>query len=301
MIDRDHDLSLRHQADILQISRSSLYYVPVEISAADLELMRKIDLLHTDYPFMGARMLRDRLKALGYSVGRRHVARLMRRMGIEALYRKKRTTKRNPEHPVFPYLLRGLTIDRPNQVWAADISYIPMRRGFLYLFAVLDWATRRVLAWRLSNTLTTDFCIETVQDAIAEHGRPEVFNTDQGSQFTDADFVELIRKKHGIALSMDGKGCWRDNVFMSASGARSNTRKSICMRTRALRKRAQQSASTSRSTTARDRTRRLTGVRRTRHTSLHRPSNWRLNLRRFHLRTSYPQLEKPGPPLSLQL
>jgi len=133
MIDRDHDLSLRHQADILQISRSSLYYVPVEISAADLELMRKIDLLHTDYPFMGARMLRDRLKALGYSVGRRHVARLMRRMGIEALYRKKRTTKRNPEHPVFPYLLRGLTIDRPNQVWAADISYIPMRRVLVSL------------------------------------------------------------------------------------------------------------------------------------------------------------------------
>lgn len=214
MIDKEHDLPLTTQADILQLSRSSLYYVPVPISPADLELMRRIDHLHTDYPFMGARMLRDRLKAMGYTVGRRHVARLMRLMGIEALYRKKKTTKRNPEHPVFPYLLRGMTIDQPNQVWAADISYIPMRRGFLYLFAILDWATRRVLAWRLSNTLTADFCIETVEEAIAQYGKPQIFNTDQGSQFTDGDFVDLIREKHGIALSMDGKGCWRDNVFI---------------------------------------------------------------------------------------
>jgi len=214
MIDREAGLPLTRQADLLQLSRSSLYYVSAAISAADLELMRQIDVLHMDYPFMGARMLRDRLKALGYRLGRRHVARLMRLMGVEALYRKKRTTKRNPEHPVFPYLLRGLTIERPNQVWCADISYIPMRRGFLYLFAVLDWATRRVLAWRLSNTLTTDFCIETVQEAIAEYGTPDIFNTDQGSQFTDGDFVALVREEHGIALSMDGKGCWRDNVFI---------------------------------------------------------------------------------------
>jgi putative transposase len=188
--------------------------VPAAISAADLELMQNIDVLHTEYPFMGARMLRDRLKALGYAAGRRHVARLMRLMGIEALYRRKSSTKRNPEHPVFPYLLRGLNIERPNQVWCADISYIPMRRGFLYLFAVLDWATRRVLAWRLSNTLTTDFCIEAVQEAIALHGKPEIFNTDQGSQFTDGDFVRMIREEHGIALSMDGKGCWRDNLVV---------------------------------------------------------------------------------------
>lgn len=214
MIDREHGLSLTRQAHILGLSRSSLYYVPVPISAADLELMRVIDHLHLDYPFAGARMLRDLLNAKSYRVGRRHVARLMRIMGIEALYRKRTTTKRNPEHAVFPYLLRNLQIDRPNQVWAADISYIPMRRGFLYLFAVLDWATRRVLAWRLSNTLTTDFCIETVQDAIATYGRPEIFNTDQGSQFTDGEFVALIREEHGIALSMDGKGCWRDNVFI---------------------------------------------------------------------------------------
>ncbi len=178
MINRDHDLPLTRQAQILGLSRSSLYYVPIPISDANLELMRRIDYLHTDYPFMGARMLRDRLKALGYSVGRRHVARLMRLMSIEALYRKKKTTKRNPEHHVFPYLLRGMTIDQPNQVWAADISYIPMRRGFLYLFAIIDWATRRALAWRLSNTLTTDFCIETVEEAIAQYGKPQIFNTE---------------------------------------------------------------------------------------------------------------------------
>jgi putative transposase len=214
MIDREHDLSLTRQAEILRLSRGSLYYQPKPVSAADLELMREIDKLHFDYPFAGARMLRDFLKGRGYRVGRRHVARLMRLMGIEALYRKKRTTKRNPDHPVFPYLLRNLAIERPNHVWAADICYIPMRRGFLYLFAVLDWATRRVLAWRLSNTLTTDFCIEAVQEAIATHGKPEIFNTDQGSQFTDHDFVQLIRQEHDIALSMDGKGCWRDNVFV---------------------------------------------------------------------------------------
>jgi putative transposase len=214
MIDREHDLSLTRQAEVLGISRSSLYYDPKPVSATDLELMREIDRLHLDYPFAGARMLRDMLKAKGYRLGRRHVARLMRLMGVEALYRKKRTTKRNPDHPVFPYLLRNLVIERANHVWAADISHIPMRRGFLYLFAVLDWATRRVLAWRLSNTLTTDFCIDAVQEAIATHGKPEIFNTDQGSQFTNVDFVKLIREEHGIALSMDGKGCWRDNVFV---------------------------------------------------------------------------------------
>jgi putative transposase len=214
MIDREHDLSLTRQAELLRLARGSLYYQPKPVSAADLELMREIDRLHLEYPFAGARMLRDFLRGKGDRIGRRHIARLMRLMGVEALYRKKRTTKRNPDHPVFPYLLRNLVIERPNHVWAADICYIPMRRGFLYLFAVLDWATRRVLTWRLSNTLTTDFCIEAVQEAIARHGCPEIFNTDQGSQFTDADFVQLIRDERGIALSMDGKGCWRDNVFI---------------------------------------------------------------------------------------
>jgi len=215
VIDRKHDLSLTRQAQLLGLSRGSLYYVPVRISEMDLELMRQMDRIHTEYPFMGARQLRDQLKGRGYRVGRRHVARLMRFMGIEALYRKKQqTTKRNPEHPVFPYLLRGITIDRPNQVWAADITYIPMERGFLYLFAVLDWATRRVLAWRLSNTLTTEFCIEAVREAAALYGKPEIFNTDQGSQFTDGDFVTLIREELGARFSMDGKGCWRDNVVV---------------------------------------------------------------------------------------
>jgi putative transposase len=215
MIDCRHDLPLTRQAELLELSRGSLYYVPAPIPATDLELMRHMDRIHTDYPFMGARQLRDQLKTQGYRVGRRHVARLMRVMGIEALYRKKQqTTKRNPEHPVFPYLLRGKTIERPNQVWAADITYIPMERGFLYLFAVLDWATRRVLAWRLSNTLTTDFCLEAVREAAALYGKPEIFNTDQGSQFTDGTFVKLIREELGTQFSMDGKGCWRDNVVV---------------------------------------------------------------------------------------
>lgn len=213
MIDKTHALPVTQQTQLLELSRGSVYYVPAPISEADLELMREIDRLHMDYPFSGARMLRDLLKGKGYRVGRRHVGRLMRLMGIEALYRKKKGTKRNPEHPVFPYLLRNLVIDRPNQVWCADISYIPMRHGFLYLFAVLDWATRKVLAWRLSNSLTTDFCIDAVEEAIATFGCPEIFNTDQGSQFTDQDFVKAI-KDRGIALSMDGKGAWRDNVIV---------------------------------------------------------------------------------------
>lgn len=213
MIDRDHALPLTDQAKLLDLSRSGLYYRPVPISAADLELMRLIDRLHTDAPFAGARMLRDMLKLKGYRVGRRHVGRLMRLMGIEALYRKKKGTKTNPEHPVFPYLLRNLVINKPNHVWCADISYIPMRTGFLYLFVVMDWFSRSVVAWRLSNSLTTDFCIDAVEDAIAKHGCPEIFNTDQGCQFTDRGFVELL-KVHGIAISMDGKGAWRDNVFV---------------------------------------------------------------------------------------
>jgi putative transposase len=213
MIDREHPLPQKRQAELLQISRSSLYYVPVPISDADLKLMREIDRLHTDYPFAGARMLRDMLKGLGYRVGRRHVGRLMDLMGIEALYRRKKGTKTNPAHPKYPYLLRNLRIDRANQVWAADISYIPMRQGFLYLFAVLDWFSRKVLAWRLSNTLTTDFCIDAVEEAIASYGPPEIFNTDQGCQFTDVDFTTML-KGHGITISMDGKGAWRDNVFV---------------------------------------------------------------------------------------
>jgi putative transposase len=214
MIDRDHALPLSHQAELLDLSRSGLYYEPVAMSKTDQQLMREIDRLHTEYPFAGARMLRGMLRKRGYDVlGRRHVGRLMRLMGIEALYRKKKSTTRNPEHPVYPYLLRGLEIDRPNQVWAADITYIPMRQGFLYLFVILDWATRRVLEWRLSNSLTTDFCIDGLESAIARFGCPQIFNTDQGCQFTDRAFVGTL-KTRGIAISMDGRGAWRDNVFV---------------------------------------------------------------------------------------
>jgi len=214
MIDRSHALSLTRQADLVSISRSSIYYEPKKVGALDLDMMRIIDELHLEYPFAGARMLRDMLRRRGFAVGRRHIAALMRRMGIEALYRKPSTTRRHPEHVVFPYLLRGLAIERPNHVWCADITYIPMRHGFVYLFAVLDWSTRCVLAWRLSNTMNVDFCIDAVEEAISKYGTPEVFNTDQGSQFTSAEFVDLIRVKNKIALSMDGKGCWRDNVFI---------------------------------------------------------------------------------------
>jgi putative transposase len=183
------------------------------VSAAELALMRRIDELHLQYPFAGARMLRDLLRQEGHAIGRRPVATLMRRMGLEALYRKPHLSRRHPAHTIYPYLLRDLTIIRPNHVWAADITYIPMARGFVYLFAVLDWASRRVLAWRLSNTLTTDFCLEAVQEAIIRHGTPTIFNTDQGCQFTSQEFTGLLNN-HGIQISMDGTGCWRDNVFV---------------------------------------------------------------------------------------
>ena len=213
MINRTHALSVVRQCQILGLSRSTAYYQPTPVSAADLVLMRRIDALHLEYPFAGARMLRDLLRNDSYVSGRRHVATLMRRMGITAVYRKPHTSQRHPAHTVYPYLLRNAEITRPNQVWAADITYIPMKRGFVYLFAVLDWASRRVLAWRLSNTLTTDFCLEAVQEALARYGTPEIFNTDQGCQFTSLEFTGLL-KEHGIQISMDGIGCWRDNVFV---------------------------------------------------------------------------------------
>lgn len=208
MIDRTHEVSVKRQCQLLGIARSTAYYQPKPMSEENLKLMRRIDELHLDFPFAGTRMLRDLLRREGHHVCRRRVRRLMRMMGIEALYRKPKTSKRHPSHPVYPYLLRKMVIDRPNQVWAMDITYIPMAKGFLYLCAVIDWATRRVLAWRLSNTLTADFCVEAMQEAIMLYGIPEICNTDQGSQFT-----ELLRE-HGIQISMDGKGCWRDNVVI---------------------------------------------------------------------------------------
>ena len=213
MIDRSHELPLTRQAEVLKLSRSGLYYRPRLVSPADLGIMRRIDELHLDYPFAGSRMLRDLLRGEGIEIGRQHVATLMRRMGIEAIYRRPNTSKPAPGHKIYPYLLRSVSIGRPNQVWAMDITYIPMARGFVYLAAVVDWFSRRVLAWRLSITLEVEFCLEAVEEALVRHGKPEIFNTDQGSQFTSADFTGLLLK-HAIAISMDGKGSWRDNVFV---------------------------------------------------------------------------------------
>jgi len=213
MIDREHDLPITKQAEVLQISRGSVYYLPRPVSDSDLAIMRRLDRLHLEFPFAGSRMLRGLLAAEGCKIGRRHVKTLMRRMGIEALYRRPRTTKPEPGHKIYPYLLRGMAITRPNQVWAMDITYIPMERGFVYLAVVLDWASRRVLSWRLSITMDAAFCVETLGDALARHDKPEIFNTDQGSQFTGSAFTGLLAG-NGIAISMDGKGAWRDNVFV---------------------------------------------------------------------------------------
>ena len=213
MIDRDHELCVTKQAELVGIARSTVYYLPRPVSADDLAVMREIDALHTEFPFAGARMLRDLLAAKGNKVGRRHVKTLMRRMGIEALYRRPRTTKPELSHKIFPYLLRGLEITRPNQVWAMDITYIPMAKGFVYLTVVLDWFSRRVLAWRMSITMEAAFCVEALEEALARYGKPEIFNTDQGSQFTGTAFTGMLAK-NDIRISMDGKGAWRDNVFV---------------------------------------------------------------------------------------
>ncbi len=213
MIDANHKLARGRQAQLLDLSRSSIYYRAQPTSVADLALMRRIDQLHLEHPFAGARMLRDLLRQDGLGVGRKHVATLMRTMGVEALYRKANTSQRHPQHRIYPYLLRGMTIERPNQVWAMDLTYLPMARGNVYLTVVLDWATRRVLAWRLSNSLTADAPVEALEEAIAKYGTPDIMNTDQGSQFTSSEFIGAL-ERHGIAISMDGKGCWRDNVFV---------------------------------------------------------------------------------------
>ena len=213
MIDRTHELPITRQANVLNISRGSVYYLPRVVSETDLAIMRRLDRLHLEHPFAGSRMLRGLLAAEGCKIGRRHVRTLMRRMGIEALYRRPRTTKPEPGHKIYPYLLRGIEVMRPNQVWAMDITYIPMARGFVYLAVVLDWFSRRVLSWRLSITMDVSFCAEALADALARHGKPEIFNTDQGSQFTGAAFTGALAEK-GITISMDGKGAWRDNVFV---------------------------------------------------------------------------------------
>jgi putative transposase len=213
MINRAHDLALTKQAALLGISRGSVYYEPMPVSPEDLALMRRMDELHLEFPFAGTRMLRDLLAAEGSKIGRRHITTLMQRMGIEAIYRRPNTSKPAPGHRIYPYLLRGLTIDRPNHVWATDITYIPMARGFLYLAAVMDWYARRILAWRLSNTMEASFCVDAVEEALAKYGCPRIFNTDQGSQFTSTEFTSVLIKNE-VAISMDGKGAWRDNVFV---------------------------------------------------------------------------------------
>jgi len=213
MIDRTHPLPITRQAEALGMARSTVYALPRPISDRDLDLMKRIDRLHLEMPYAGSRMLRDLLAQDGIKVGRKHVATLMKSMGIEALYRKPKTTKKHPQHRVYPYLLRGLTIDRPNQVYAMDITYIPMAWGFVYLVAVLDWYSRKVLSWRVSITMDVHFCLEAQEDAITCYGAPEIVNADQGSQFTSQAFTGLL-KKHGIRISMDGKGSWRDNVFI---------------------------------------------------------------------------------------
>ncbi len=213
MIDRGHKLSLTHQAAVLGISRGSLYYSACPVPPAELVIMRRIDELHLDYPFAGSRMLRDLLRGEGIEIGRDQVTTMMRRMAIEAVYRRPHTSKPAEGHKVFPYLLRGVAIERPNQAWAMDITYIPMAHGFVYLAAVMDWFSRRVLAWRVSISMEVDFCLDAVDEALARHGRPEIFNTDQGSQFTSAAFTGLL-SENAIRISMDGRGSWRDNVFI---------------------------------------------------------------------------------------
>ena len=228
MIDRSHDLPITRQAKMLNVSRGSVYYLPRPASAVDLALMRQIDELHLEFPFAGSRMLRDLLAAEGIQTGRRHVTTLMKRMRIHAVYRKPNTSKPAPGHKIYPYLLRDLPVRRPNQVWAMDITYIPMARGFVYLAAVIDWFSRRVLAWRVSITMEGGFCIEAVEEALTCHGKPEIFNTDQGSQFTSAAFTGLL-SDNAIAISMDGRGAWRDNVFVERLW-RSVKYEEVCLR-----------------------------------------------------------------------
>jgi putative transposase len=213
MIDKEHPLPLTQQCRILKLSRSGVYYLPVLISDRDRELMDLIDRIHLDEPYLGTRGIRNALWDRGYKIGRSHVRTLMRKMGIEALYQKPRLSRPHPGHTIYPYLLKGVVITEANRAWASDITYIPTAKGFCYLVAIMDLASRKVLSWRLSNTLDTSFCIEALEEAIRIYGTPEIFNTDQGSQFTSDDFTGFL-KEHHIRISMDGKGRWIDNVFI---------------------------------------------------------------------------------------
>jgi putative transposase len=214
MIDPDHKrLSIVRQCELVSISRASFYRPPAIESPENLALMRLIDEAFLEYPFYGARQMVRHLRRLGWCIGRKRVRRLMRKIGLAPIYQAPKTSEPHPQHKIYPYLLRHLAIERPNQVWCADVTYIPMRRGFLYLVAIMDWASRKVLAWRLSNTMEADFCVAALEEAIARYGRPDIFNTDQGSQFTSFAFTATL-KDAGIRISMDGRGRWMDNVFI---------------------------------------------------------------------------------------
>lgn len=213
MIDRKNTLSVRRQCGLLALCRSGLYYTRAEIRAEDLVLMRRIDELHLKWPFFGSRKLSQVLRAEGWAANRKRVQRLMRQMGLEAMAPKPNTSRPAPDHPTYPYLLRNLKVTRANQVWAADITYIPLARGFAYLVAIMDWYSRMVLAWRVSNTLDSRFCVEALEEALSNHGAPDIFNTDQGSQFT-ADVFTSVLRQHEIKISMDGRGRCIDNVFV---------------------------------------------------------------------------------------
>jgi putative transposase len=213
MIEKEHPLPITKQCTLLQLSRSSVYYEPVPLSDEDRELMRLIDEIHLEEPYLGSRGIKNILKMRGHTVGRIHVRTCMRMMGIEAVYKKPRLSQPHPGHTVYPYLLRGLDITEANAVWCSDITYIPMARGFCYLVAVMDWASRKILSWRLSNTLDPSFCVEALEEAIARYGRPQIFNTDQGIQFTADAFIQVLTDHH-IRISMDGRGRWRDNIVI---------------------------------------------------------------------------------------
>ena len=213
MVSREEPLPLKRQCELLSLPRSTFYYASQGVSEDDLAMMRLMDECHLQHPYYGSRRIRDWLEDRGHRVNRKRVQRLMRKMGLTALYPKRNLSRRNQAHRVYPYLLKGLSIDRANQVWAADVTYIPMSKGFVYLVAIIDWYSRKVLSWRVSNTMDADFCVEALEEALDRYGNPDIFNTDQGSQFTSEDFTKVLRER-GTQISMDGKGRWVDNVFV---------------------------------------------------------------------------------------
>jgi putative transposase len=213
MINRNDNVSIVQQCRLLDLHRSGVYYQAAEESEDNLSLMRLIDEIHLNRPFLGIRRITDALHDMGYRVNRKRVQRLMQKMGIQAIYPKPNTSKRHGKHKIYPYLLRHITIDRPNQVWATDITYVPMAKGFVYLTVVMDWYSRKVLSWRLSNSMDSAFCVDALEEALYHYGKPEIFNSDQGAQFTSEAYTQTL-KDNDIRISMDGKGAWRDNVFV---------------------------------------------------------------------------------------